>query len=319
MKRVLTYLYSGLSLFVGIWGIVSGLISLNGQQTTNNYFVYISLVVLTIFAPVAVYAISKRNRKDTLSSIKERFIEDEEMLPSTLSYLIDTIVSPSITNKGVSVEKIEVDITIDKSNDGHIANSTIIRTFSGIKAKHKISELELLINHHIFADFNDYLVTASYGLKNDDGEYSYMQEFSPRVFERSKSTMLIQIPFRYRIDRKQDFSVRLKVICKKSDINLEDSVETFPIDPSTMFSKWNCVLYRFHIQDHDLISTRTLQMVAYSRPKLTKVLSKPVLYVDKIPENESVEIQVDRARFFPKRKYGFPEKSLIIAVLQRRK
>ena len=131
--------------------------------------------------------------------------------------------------------------------------------------------------------------------------------------------MLIQIPFRYRIERKQDFSVRLKVICKKSDINLEDSVETFPIDPSTMFSKWNCVLYRFHIQDHDLISTRTLQMVAYSRPKLTKVLSKPVLYVDKIPENESVEIQVDMARFFPKRKYGFPEKSLIIAVLQKRK
>jgi hypothetical protein len=41
--------------------------------------------------------------------------------------------------------------------------------------------------------------------------------------------------------------------------------------------------------------------------------------VDKIPENESVEIQVDRARFFPKRKYGFPEKSLIIAVLQKRK
>ena len=147
MKRILTYLYSGLSLFVGIWGIVSGLVSLNGQQTANNYFVYISLVVLTIFAPVAVYAISKRNRKDTLMSIKERFIEDEEMLPSTLSYLIDTIVSPRITNKGVSVEKIEVDITIDKSNDGHIANSTIIRTFSEIKAKHKISELDLLINH----------------------------------------------------------------------------------------------------------------------------------------------------------------------------
>lgn len=82
MKRILTYLYSGLSLFVGIWGIVSGLVSLNGQQTANNYFVYISLVVLTIFAPVAVYAISKRNRKDTLMSIKERFIEDEEMLPS---------------------------------------------------------------------------------------------------------------------------------------------------------------------------------------------------------------------------------------------
>lgn len=45
-------------------------------------------------------------------------------------------------------------------------------------------------------------------------------------------------------------------------------------------------------------------MVAYSRPKLTKVLSKPVLYVDKIPENESVEIQVDRARFSQKGNTG---------------
>lgn len=50
-------------------------------------------------------------------------------------------------------------------------------------------------------------------------------------------------------------------------------------------------------------------MVAYSRPKLTKVLSKPVLYVDKIPENESVEIQVDRARFFPKGNTGSLKKS----------
>ena len=36
MKRILTYLYSGLSLFVGIWGIVSGLVSLNGATNRKQ-------------------------------------------------------------------------------------------------------------------------------------------------------------------------------------------------------------------------------------------------------------------------------------------
>lgn len=316
LKRVISITYSALSLFVGVFGIVKWMNDrFNGQNlTTITNAVVVILCALAIISPIVVYIASEWKRVETLKSIKSSYIEDKAVLPSTLSYLVDTITDNSIINKGVSIGDIIETIEIDSVANSDIYKSKISRSFVHIKSKRTINEINIRCNHHIFADISDYCINAQYGFlkKDKNDEYYFIEPLETECTRISKSTMNIRIVFKYPIKKNTDFSVVINVSHKDGDILIKDSIETFPFDAERMFSSWQNLIFRIKINDADFAESRFLQVIAFKRPRLNRQASTDGIYINQIRPNVEEELSIRR------KDKQFHKDSVFVLIMQKK-
>ncbi len=298
IRKILCAAYSVLSLFVGIWELIKWISErMNSIVPRNQSDVFTVVVcVIAIISPIILFSATKKKQNDVLKSIKDRFIEDEAVLPSTLSYLIDTVIKPEKINRGVSVENIIERITIGKAAPSGTAKSIIIREFNGIHSDQILNGLDIRCNHHIFSDTSDYFIKAKYCIRESKTKtvVSVFDWFTPICKSVSKSTMNISIPFHYPISNEFDVYVAVVIKNKERDIHLKDTIETFPIDPERLFSNWTNLQYRIRVLDPQIIRSRSLQLIAFNRPTLKKQISATGLYIDRISATGRNTLSIDR-------------------------
>lgn len=309
-RKAIPIVYSVLSLFVGLFGIVKWAQECIGNGMVFDRLLNVFLCAIVILAPVVILIATNHRRIRTLSSIKERFIEDNAVLPSTLSYLIDTISKKEIINKSVKVgsiiERIEIEneaIATTSSlempyckDESRFCRSTITRIFLHMSSSNNITEINIRCNHHIFAETKDYDVSAKYGelIEGKPDNYDYRDPYQIFCTEISKSTMNIRIVFGCMIKKKTDFSITLTVSHKTGDIDIRDTIETFPIDPERLFRSWDNLCYIAVIKDIKLAESRRLRLVAYRRPSLRKQVLSSKYIIESFLPNEETELSIAR-------------------------
>lgn len=298
VKKILCAAYSVLSLFVGVWELIKWIIErMSGIVPRGQSDVFtVTVCVIAIISPTILFAATKKKQNDVLKSIKDRFIEDDAVLPSTLSYLIDTVIKPEKINRGVSVDHIIERITIGKATSSGTAKSMIIREFNGIRSDHILYGIDIRCNHHLYSDASDYSIKAKYCIRESKTKtvVSVFDWISPICKSMSKSTLNIYIPFHYPISREFDVCVALVIKNNDRDIYLNDKIETFPIDPDLLFSNWMDLQFRIRILDPQIIRSRSLQLIAFNRPTLKKQTSASDLYIDKIDAAGRETLSINR-------------------------